>query len=133
LVEFRGVEKKAATIQEQVRNLAKSDGILARRTEKTGMDDLFGANEQDGDPRSFEDERVRRLRIGFSQLNSLLDENQRIEYVELMTILLEIPLVWKSDLTDWLMKKRLSGEIDIEGLLPRERTPKPGYIIVRTR
>ena len=44
--------------------------------------------------------------------------------------ILEIPLVWKSDLDGWLTNMRKGGEIDIPELKGRQRTAKPGYSII---
>ncbi len=46
--------------------------------------------------------------------------------------LLETPLTWESDLKEWLQGLRSDAKIDIVGMKPRERTPKPGHRIVPT-
>ena len=52
------------------------------------------------------------------------------EYEMLVGEILEIPLVWKSDLDGWLTNMRKGGEIDIPELKGRQRTAKPGYSII---
>lgn len=130
-LEFRAVEKKAAPVQEQVRGLAKSKASYERRKLKTGMDDFFGSNEQDVDLSSLEHERIQRLNEGRKEFELLLKTNTRIKYEDLVGKVSERPLVWKSDIDEWIKNKKGAEEVLIEGMGPREKTPKPGHIIVR--
>lgn len=131
IFEFRNVEKKTAPIQEQVRRIAKSRAKHEKRSKKTGMGDLFGASEQDGNPLLFEDERDIRLEEGWKKFESILMKQSRTKYELLAGEVLEIPLVWRSDLNSWVKEKQASRKIQIEGISPREKTPKPGHVIVR--
>ena len=47
--------------------------------------------------------------------------------------MLEFPLVWERDVKDEVLRLKGRGVIEIEGLKPRERTPKPGHMLVLTR
>ena len=95
------------------------------------MGDLFGVNKQDGVSSSFEQERMQRLNEGQEEFEALLESTPRIMYEDLIGKILERPLIWKSDVDGWIMKKKITENILIEGLGPRERTPKPGHIIVK--
>jgi len=130
-LEFRAVEKKAAPVQEQVRGLAKSRKSLDRRKEKTGMEDLFGVSEQDGVSASPEQERIQRLKEGQEEFEALLESSPSIMYEALIGKVSERPLIWKSDVDGWIKEKLSAGAVRIEGMGPRERTPKQGHIIVK--
>jgi three-Cys-motif partner protein len=43
---------------------------------------------------------------------------------------LETPLVWESDVKEWLREMRKNGEIEVQGLTGRETTPKVGHRIL---
>ncbi len=125
LVEFRHVEKKAVDVQEGVRDAAK----LAGRMERTGQRELFGPGKEQTGPRFYEAERQKQLDAGFIKLCHLLKKRLTVRYDDLLGELLELPLVWKSDLNKWLDKMHKSGEVNIPDLRDRERVPKPGYLI----
>jgi hypothetical protein len=52
--------------------------------------------------------------------------NGPIPYEILQPQILQLPLVWNSDLNDILAQGQRSGRFEIEGLGPRARTPKAG-------
>lgn len=49
-----------------------------------------------------------------------------LDYSDLRPQVLELPLVWEPDLKALLMRMRDAGKINIEGMGPRDRVPKPG-------
>lgn len=129
LVEFRKVEKQAVHEQERVRDAAKQD----HRIERTGQPELFGPETLPGTPRSFTEMRYEQCHSARARLIQLLTESPRLKYEQILGILLESSLVWQSDINQWIMDMHKAGDIDIEGLKKRERTPKPSYVIVRKR
>ena len=123
---FRQVEMKAAPLQENVRAGAK---VRAKEGDgrQTGLfDDLPIAP----GPRTFEQERELSHSRGRNLLLETLRNQRRVEYKHLRADVMQIPLVWKSDLKAWLKTMLASGDIEIEGLTGRSTVPKPDSIIV---
>lgn len=125
LLEFRNVEKKAVFEQERIRADAKLDSHAIR----TGQTDIFASQGAQLGPRSFEAERRRNFKIGYDRLRRALSEYRSIKYESLLDHVLEVPLVWESDIKDWLRDMLKTGEIQIPALTGRARTPKPGHVI----
>ncbi len=125
LWEFRNVERKFVEEQERIRWVAKQK----KRIQRTGQAELFAAPDFSL-ARTFDDERALRLDLALSRLREKLRTTPRARYEDMICPLLEIPLVWPKDVNEMIMS--LHGtELDIEGLTGRERTPKPGHMIVR--
>ena len=61
-----------------------------------------------------------------------LSRQRRIKYDDVLATLLERPLVWESDVKTLIDTMQRNGELKVEGLKPRERTPKlgGGHILV---
>lgn len=124
--EFRFVEKKAIDAQEDKRNAAKYRVII----EKSGMNSLFGQSFMEIDGKSYEQERADQAKRGYKKLIEILDKHKEgIKYKHLLGLVLEIPLVWESDLKEWLNQLRKEKKIEIPELKGRERVPKPDYTI----
>ena len=66
-----------------------------------------------------------------ARLKVLLNKHRRVLYENALAHMLELPLVWESDVKRITMDLFHSGEIDIRGLKRRERTPKKGYVLAR--
>lgn len=116
---FRDTEKKTVTEAQSVREKAQR----ARREHKSGQSEIdFGS---DLPSREFRDGRADQLRKADAKLMELLT-NGPIPYEILQPQILQLPLVWNSDLNDILLQGQRSGRFEIEGLGPRERTPKAG-------
>jgi hypothetical protein len=124
LYEFRNVEKKFVDEQERIRTAAKQ----TLRIEKTRQQELFGATDTSiGNP-SFEIEREHQLGTASNRLLNTLLSCQQIQYEDLLPSLLELPLVWESDVKEMIMS-RCGRELEIVGMKPREKTVKPGHIL----
>jgi three-Cys-motif partner protein len=128
LCEFSNVEKKFVVEQESVRSTA----MQRSRIEKTGQNELFAASGSIDDTLDFNAERAAQLAIATARIHQVILEHQRIRYEDLLARILEMPLVWQSDINDELQRLHRSGKIHIEGMKARERVPKPGYVIIRT-
>jgi three-Cys-motif partner protein len=127
LLEFRKVEKQEIEEQERVRFDAKQ----ASRVEKTGQTELFGSNDMEVlGPPSFDQERRRNLEIARQQLMKLLDSKRRVPFADAQAAMLELPMVWESDVKDLVAMLKAKGVLDVQGLKPRERTPKSGHFLV---
>jgi hypothetical protein len=119
---FRDVEKKAVTEQEAVRQRAQREN----RESRSGQAEMdFGAGVPSKDLRS---EREQQLRKADARMMELLADGP-VRYEVLQPRVLELPLVWNTDLNDILVQGDRSGRLVIEGRRPRERTPKAGCTI----
>ena len=125
LVEFRVVEKKAVYEQEQVRKEAQQTSRIGR----SGQAEMFLDTVLQGPP-SFETERQERWQKARATLRELLQKRQQVPYEAAQATVLEIPLVWESDLRTLVMEMKDAGEITIPAMRVRERTPKPGHVLV---
>ena len=83
-----------------------------------------------GGPTSYEEERRLQLDLAKEDLRSLLGKARRTKYEAAAAVLLERPYVWNTDIQALIQELRKAGELEIEGLKPREWTPKPGHILV---
>jgi three-Cys-motif partner protein len=128
LLEFRNVEKRFIDEQERVRLTARQ----RKRIDKTGQTEMFSDASVSKTPRSLEQERQNRKEQALLRLKELVRTNERLLYEELLGSLLELPLVWQSDVNEMIMSLR-GKELEVEGLKPRERTPKRGHVIVRMK
>jgi hypothetical protein len=64
-------------------------------------------------------------------MRRILEKQPRTLYEEVLIPLLEMPLVWESDVQAMVMKLRSDGELEIGRMGPRERTPKSGHVLIR--
>jgi len=120
---FRDVEKRLVPEQDRVRESARRE----HRIEKTGQDELFfGQSESLSLP--VKDERAVQRGKAKAALFTALNSAPR-QYESLVPIILQIPLFWKTDLNDLLKEEQKIGRIVIEGMTPRQRTPKDGCLI----
>jgi three-Cys-motif partner protein len=127
IVEFRRTEKKTVDEQDTVRTTAQRE----HRETKSGQAEL--TFEPTGDlSRATHEERTLRLQEARDLLNSILEQGP-ILYEQLQPRILEIPLVWSNDLNGMLLDEHKAGRFLIDGLTPRQRTPKPGNIVKKTR
>ena len=63
-------------------------------------------------------------------LRSMLISRGTLKYEDLLGVLLEMPMVWRSDVNRWIIALRKAGDVDIPDLKGKERTPKRGYRII---
>lgn len=129
IFEFRSVEKKAADIQEQVRDAAKQAKGIEKRAKKSGMNDLLGITQQSGNMLDFNSEKNRRLLQAKTIFRSILNNNSEITIEALQGAVLEVPLVWPNDLNEWLYMLRQTGCISISGMTDRAKAPGRKAII----
>jgi three-Cys-motif partner protein len=125
IIEFRRVEKQTANEQDAVRAVAQRE----HRETKTGQGELDFEPTSDFS-QATQVERVRRLQEATARLDTILQEGP-ILYEHLQPRILELPLVWNSDLTSILLAARRDGIIAIDGMGPRDRMPKRGCTIRR--
>ena len=124
LREFRGVEKVVFDEQERVRFRTKR----VRRVERTGQPELFA---DDASPTSsFERMEAGRRTEARDHLRRILTAKHRIQYAEVLGVLLETPLMWENVVQEIVNDMRKAHEIRVDGLAPRERTVKPEHFLV---
>ena len=128
LQKFREVEHKFVDEQERVRLTAKQQA----RIERTHQNELFAATDEPLIEPSFAEERQNQKNLAQARLWALFNITPRVEYDDVLKSLLELPLVWESDIKEMVTSLHAQGEIQIEGLKPRERTPKSGHILLKT-
>jgi hypothetical protein len=121
--EFRGVEKRLVPEQERVRGSAQRE----HRKQRTGQDE-FPFDDSSAPSPSVEDERATQHQSAKARLFELLKRGP-CKYEDLLPLLLQLPLFWKTDLHRLLREEREADHIAIEGMVPRQRVPKEGCII----
>jgi three-Cys-motif partner protein len=126
IIEFRRVEKQTVNEQDAVRTTAQRE----HRETKTGQTELAFAPTGDLSPTT-QDERTRRLHEAKERLYAILQQGP-IQYEQLQPRILELPLVWNTDLTELLLAARQDRTIAINGMGKRDRTPKKGCTILLT-
>ena len=129
-----GVEvfKKAESRAMREMNLARAEVSQRKREEKTRQKDLFDATTLQ--PTGHYDE----LREFFTkkaraEVWKLLFSRCEVLYDALWERAMQFPIVWDSDLKDWLAEWKKAGKIELPDLEQRERVPKLrfGHRIVR--
>lgn len=100
------------------------------RETKTGQGELAFAPTGDLSQIT-QEERARRLQEAKARLDATLQQGP-VLYEQLQPCILELPLVWNTDLTSILLAASKAGTIAIDGMGPRDRTPKKGCTIRRT-
>lgn len=123
IVEFRGVEKKATRAQDDVRDDAKRE----HREQRTGQAELSFAP-PDTLAAATQTHREQQLTKAAERLDTILQQGP-IPYDVLQARILELPLVWNTDLNTMLLERQKNGILIIEGLRPKQRTPSQGCTI----
>ena len=123
ILEFRKVGKRTMNEQDTVRASAQ------RQYRETHTRQGEFAFDTPGDlSGTTQDERERGLRLARERLFAAVQQGP-IRYEQSQPLILEIPLVWNSDLTTILREARREGRLTITGMRPNERTPKEGCVI----
>jgi len=120
LEEFRNVEKRGVAVQERVRFDAKLEGQLLR----SGYPDMFGAPEETQSAQSFAAAQSKQRNEARRLINQELAKQGAVPFDSVYAALLEMPLMWDSAISEVIKDMRSHGELEVEGLAPRERTPK---------
>ncbi len=120
ILKFRDVEKQTVNEQDAVRAAAQRE----HRETKTGQTEI--AFTPTGDlSRATQEERNRRLQEARTRIFTVLQQGP-IPYEHLQPRILELPLVWNTDLNTMLIEEHKAGRLHIDGLSPRQRVPKAG-------
>jgi three-Cys-motif partner protein len=120
--EFRNVERKVVTAQEGIRATAQR----RHREQRSGQSEFEFPT--DDPSNAFQEECSQQLQRAEAKITELLRMGP-MRYETLQPLILQLRLVWNSDLNRILMQMRKIEQIRIDGLGPRERVPKPGCTI----
>lgn len=118
---FKGAERKSMEEMEAVRAEAQQRS----RVHKTGQLEMFSAEEAH-DPSYFASLRDRYCLLARKQLEDQLRKHGSIPYDDAWVTALRMPLVWESDLKDWIKDWRANGRVRLDGLAEGKRSPKRG-------
>ncbi|MBX7259081.1 MAG: three-Cys-motif partner protein TcmP [Candidatus Hydrogenedentes bacterium] len=121
LEEFRKAERNAMEVMEHARNQVRQ-----RRALESGQGELFGSEEIQERWPYYEELRETQLKATRSALFAKLKEDKRVSFDEFWKFSLHFPLVWHSDVSNWIKEWRKSDGLQIVGLASGERTPKFG-------
>jgi three-Cys-motif partner protein len=124
---FKDTEKKAMRAMEAARASAQQ----RHRVQRSGQAELFAP---DVVHRCAHYDRLRDRYLGQARrkVSDHLRGTKRVPYEDLYTHLIRFPLVWESDLKDWISEWRAEATAEIEGLGPRKKVPKrgQGHVVV---
>jgi three-Cys-motif partner protein len=123
IVEFRATEKKSTAVQEEIRSSAQREA----REVRTGQTELDLGEGGVMSP-VVQRERQRQVVKGREFVFQLLSKSS-MDYGRLRGRVLQLPFYWESDLKELLRSATAAGAINIEGMGPRERVPKPDCMI----
>ena len=118
---FKEAEKAAMRIMESVRANARQ----RKRQRRTGQGELFGS-ETLYDSTYYESLRDRYARRSEERVLELLRSKGRVKYDDAWDAALQEPLVWESDLKEWIEHWKKGGKLRIEGLKARQKIPRRG-------
>jgi len=116
---FKEVEKQAAAVMER----SRADAKERKRFHKTGQRGLFAAEDMP-QSRPIDHLRERYLALAKERVHESLQAAGRLPYESAWDLTLSFPLVWESDLKEWIGNWKAEGWLRIEGMQPRQRVPK---------
>jgi three-Cys-motif partner protein len=120
---FRDVEKRLMTAQARVRTSAQR----RHREERSRQTEISFSDPSTFSP-TVADERGAQRTKAIALVRELLGHGP-LRYEQLLPVVLQIPLFWKTDLHDLLTTEQKAGRIVIEGMTARQRVPKKGCLI----
>ncbi|SRR6266498_1617694 len=118
---FKDAEKKAMAEMQQVRAKAHQRE-QEKRTRQTELFEPEVLHSSD----YFDSLRERYLTKAKGQVRHSLQSEGRISYDDAWSLALKEPLVWESDLKEWVAEWKKAGIVAIEGLRPKQRVPQLG-------
>jgi hypothetical protein len=116
---FKEAEKRAMAVMEK----ARADAQQRNRERKTKARDLFHS-EVCFQSTIYPELRERYLNKARSEVAQMLKEKRRVLYDVIWSKALTNPLVWASDLKNWIKEWQAGSHLRLEGLTEGERVPK---------
>lgn len=117
---FKEAEKKAIPVMAQ----ARADAQQRRRT-KSGQQEMFSSTSL-YDPAYFNSLRERYLAKSQTLVHDFLQVKTRVLYDDAWALALTIPLVWESDVKEWIRQWEKNGFLKIQGMTSKQRVPRRG-------
>lgn len=114
---FKEAERAAASVMEGVRAEAKK----RRAEEKSEQLELSAALHQSPYLSSL---RQKYCQHAKNRVEELLRTKRRVTYDEVWDSVMTVPLVWESDLKEWVKMWRDGGQMDVDGFDKRQKVPK---------
>lgn len=118
---FKDAEKSAMEEMER----ARAEAQQRHREERSGQSELFRA-EESPESRHYSELRERYLRRAQKNVLSLLRQRRRVPYDEAWAVALSLPLVWESDVKQWIREWQNQSSLVIDGLTGSARVPSRG-------
>ena len=116
---FKAAERSAMT-----KMLAAQEAAALRKRQADKLQgDLFGPIDVIV-PKHYETLRDRYTRMARDKVTSLLSSKKTISFDVAWRTALSFPLVWESDLKEWITSWERDGSVIVDGLGPRDRVPK---------
>ncbi len=119
--EFKQIEKKAMEFMKK----ARGDAQKRKRVDDTAQGELFDADAMHS-TQHYDALRTRHLTAAKADMEQRLQTHGTVEYDDAWDAALFHPLVWESDLKDWVANWRKDGQLKVNGLKRGERVPKRG-------
>lgn len=109
----------------------RAQAIQKSRIRKHGQLEIFSA-EETHDGSHFLNLRDRYCAMAKNRVENHLRKDIRVKYDDAWATALRRPLVWESDLKDWIKEWQKIEQVHLDGLSNRERSPKRdrGHTIV---
>jgi hypothetical protein len=119
---FKKAEKKAMAVMKS----ARADAQQRKRQGKSGQTELFSSDALH-DPSYYDSLRECYTSRVRNQALGMLQDQKRLAYDRVWDSTLTKPLVWESDLKDWIKQWVKEGRVRIDGLTGKQQTPKRGH------
>lgn len=121
----RGIEvfKDAEKIAMKVMEAARAAVQQRKRMERTQTIEMFDSSQLHASS-YYDSLRQRYLDNSGALVECELRLKRSVLYDDAWALALTIPLVWESDLKDWIAEWRRQGELQIRNMEPRQRVPK---------
>ena len=116
---FKEVEKKAMQVMEK----ARADAQQRTRVKKSQTLELFDSEVRYGST-LYNELRERYLNQANRQVQKMIQARNHVPYDEVWISALSLPLVWECDLKEWIDDWKQNGDLQVEGMAPRQRVPR---------
>ena len=116
---FKEAEKKAMPVMQQVRGEARK-----RKREKTTGQIELSLGDATHDPTYYNSLRTRYIDQARTSVSRLLQAKGTVLYDEIWSLAMTFPMVWESDLHEWLHDWKGQRLLEMAGLRPNMHIPK---------
>ena len=116
---FKEAEKKAMPVMQQVRGEARK-----RKREETTRQIELSLGDATHDPTYYNSLRTRYIDQARASVSRLLQAKGTVPYDEMWSLAMTFPMVWESDLHEWLHDWKGQRLLEMAGLRPNMHIPK---------